>query len=764
MPNILKNDWEAEFSYAELLNILLHRRFWFLTVFFGVLSMTLLATLISKATYQSQMQLLVEPNYSNKEVLDPEKNKNISSTSKQNVDYATQLNLMRSSQFVSRAVDLLKHQYPEMELEHIEENLSLSQLAEDDINTKIFQVEYTDHDPIKTQKVLLALQEVYQDYNLQQENSRLTEGLALLDRQLPSAKQSLNEAQGSLENFRSQEHSINPQQQAEAIAANLDSIQAERISVETEYQETQARYQSLQQQLNIAPEKALIYARLGESQSYQSLLAELQATELEIAEQRLTFSDTTVQVQKLLEKRQNLIALLDNKAKQILGENLAQKIRGDDFLTQAELGANEQGVIARLVQAHTELIALDARKKSLAQSQQDVQKQLDRFSSLIARYDNLKPEVDIQRDTIKQLLEKRQELSLELARGGYKWQIVEAPQLGKKIAPSPKKNILLGGVLGIFLGAIAVFIREVTDDTIHTTADLIDSVAFPLLGVTPQLPSAKLKNSPDKILLDPLGSNQSKSSLLKIGNFKNSLALKPSLVQIVNWLPYRESIDLIYQKIQLVSPFAIKSLLVTSLHGGEGKSTVVMSLALSAARLHKKVVVMDTNLRSPTLHQQLNLDNDYGLSTILSNPEISVRLKRLSLANSHIDILTAGPESTDPVNLLSSKRMKQLMEWLEENYDLVLLDASGLLGKKNPTTVFPQHQTQPTEFISTQIGTVDVLETAPLCSGVVLVTKIDEISKDELKEAESILSKFRVIGMVVNGGVTLKNKYDLDLE
>ena len=764
MSDMLKNDWEAEFSYTQLLNTVFKRRIWFLTVFLGVLSITALATLMSKATYRSQMQLLVEPNYSNKELLQDGKNITNPSTSKQNIDYATQLNLMRSSQFISRALDLLKRQYPDIELKHIEKNLNLIQVVEDKTTTKIFQAEYVDNDPVKTQKVLLALQQVYQDYNLQQENSRLIEGLALLDRQLPSAKQSLSEAQGSLETFRSEEHLINPEQKAEALAANLDSIQAERLSVETQYQETQALYQILKQQLNLAPDKAIIYSRLGESQSYQSLLAELQAAEIEIAEQRLTFSDNTVQVQKLLEKRQTLITLLEEKTKQILGDNLAQKIHGEDFLTQAELGANEQGVMARLVQTHTELISLETRQKSLAKAQQDLQKQLDRFSSLIARYDNLEPEVEIQRDSIKQLLEKRQELSLELARGGYKWQIVEAPNLGEKISPNPKKNLLLGGVLGLFLGAIAVFIREVTDDTIHTTADLVDSIAFSLLGVTPELPSSQLKNSPDQLLLDNLGINKTKSPLIKIGNLKNSLALKPPLVEIVKCLPYREAIDLIYQKIQLVSPFAIKSILVTSPHAGEGKSTVVLSLALSAARLHKKVVVIDTNLRRPTLHKQLNLDNDYGLSTILSNPETSVRLKRLSLANSHIDILTAGPESPDPVNLLSSQRMKQLMEWLEENYDLVLLDSSGLLDNKNSTEVFTNNYSQPSEVISTRAGTVDVLETASLCSGVVMVTRINEISKAELKETESILSKLRVIGMVVNGGVTLKNNYGLDLD
>ena len=753
MPDLIQNDWETEFSYGQLLNIISHRRIWFLAVFLSVLSTTALATLLSKPTYQSQMQLLVEPNYSNKELLEGEHNTNNSSASKQNIDYATQLNLMRSSQFIAKALDILKSEYPDTELAEIERNLNLTQLVEDKTSTKIFQAEYIDKDPVKTQKVLLALQQVYQDYNLQQESSRLTEGLAILDRQLPSAQENLTKAQNSLENFRAEEHLIDPEHEAKAITENLDSIQSEKITVDSKYQETKALYQALQQQISLPSDKALIFSRLGKSESYQSILAELQATEIALAEKRLVFTDASNQVQNLLEKRQSLLILLEKKAKQILGFTQARQISGEDFLLQAELGANEKSLMAKLLEAHNELITLEARQRSLEKAYQDLQQELGRFSNLIARYDNLKPDIEIQRDTITQLRQKRQELSLELARGGYKWQIVEAPQLGKKISPNPKKNLLLGGVLGLFLGGIAVFIREVTDDNIQTTADLINSVAFPFLGATPELPASnQLKGSPEKFLLNNSSTHQLESPLLQIDNSRHPLALKPSVVQTVNWRPYREAIDLIYQKIQRASSIPLKSILVTSSHDGDGKTTVVLCLALSAARLHKKVVLIDTNLRNPTLHYQLNLDNEYGLSTILSNPETSVRLKRLSLSNSHIDILTAGPESPDPVNLLSSQRMKQLVEWLEDNYDLVLLNASGLLGTKNTTDPLITTYSHNSEFINVQIGTVDVLETASLCSGVVVVTKMNQVSKSELKETEEILRKLHVIGMIVNGG------------
>ncbi|MHC5831989.1 MAG: P-loop NTPase family protein, partial [Nostoc sp.] len=101
----------------------------------------------------------------------------------------------------------------------------------------------------------------------------------------------------------------------------------------------------------------------------------------------------------------------------------------------------------------------------------------------------------------------------------------------------------------------------------------------------------------------------------------------------------------------------------------------------SAARLHKKVLLIDANLRDPSLHVQLNLPNEQGLSTLLaSDATLPNQISLQYSGSAYIDILTAGPKPVDPANLLSSPRMMQLMAAFEENYDLVLIDAPPVLG------------------------------------------------------------------------------------
>ncbi|NJN87613.1 MAG: CpsD/CapB family tyrosine-protein kinase [Leptolyngbyaceae cyanobacterium SL_7_1] len=166
---------------------------------------------------------------------------------------------------------------------------------------------------------------------------------------------------------------------------------------------------------------------------------------------------------------------------------------------------------------------------------------------------------------------------------------------------------------------------------------------------------------------------------------------------------------------------------------GEGKTTVALGLALSAARLHQRVLLIDANLRSPSLHHQLNLSNDQGLSTLADLDYKSLNLHSL---NSNTDILTAGPIPSDPVRVLSSKRIKEWIKSFEGDYDLVILDASSVLG------------------------IVDAIQTASLCNGVLMVARLDRITQSDLIQAVTTLGESNVLGIVANEAKNLKLHYN----
>jgi capsular exopolysaccharide synthesis family protein len=704
---------ETDAGYGQLFSVLMRRRFWLLGVLGGVLSLATLYTLIAQPTYKSTMQLLIEANYQGRRETDPQQlqSQQFADSSVKIDDYATQINVMRSSLLIQRAVDILRPEYPTIDVEEIKRNLVLRQVVEEKVNTKIVEATYRDNDPIKTQRVLEAIYRVYQIYNREQQEQRLKKGLKFINEQIPEVRKSVDQAEGRLEQFRKNQNLIDPEQQAASIAQSVNAIQQERQVLRAQFNDFQARFAALQQQLARSPQQALTASRLSQSPRYQSVLNELQKTELALAQRRVVFTDEDPNVQKLLELRQSQIQMLQSEGGRVLGQQQAQANNaGGELLQEGQFSQIDQALTNQLVDVQTNLSALRARDVSLAQTQQQLRAELDRFPVLLAEYGRLQPLVQINREKLQQLQRAQQELSLEIARGGFDWQALEEPQLGRQIGPNLQRNLLLGLVAGLMLGGVAAFMREVVDDSVHSSNELEKQVELPLLGMTPELPRGKAS--------EPIVS-------LPFGEPKR---LAPWTVQVSNWPPSWESLDLIYKNIQLLnSVSAFQSLMVTSAVAGEGKSTLALGLALSAARLHQKVLLIDADLRRPNLHKMLNLPNEQGLSTLLVNDATVPTQSSIQSSGSYIDILTAGPTPVDPANLLSSQRMRELMSAFEETYDLILMDAPPVLGM------------------------VDAILAASFCSGVVLVSRMGQVTKTELAQATTMLSKLNVIGVVANG-------------
>jgi capsular exopolysaccharide synthesis family protein len=812
----LNSDSESDFGYGQLLAVLARRSRCFLGTVGLVLAAATVLTIREDPQYRSAMQLLVEPNYEQR--LQDE-----STTAIDYKDYATQLNLMRSRQFIERTVEALEAEYPNLTVEGVRGSLELSQLKD----TKIFQAVYVNDDPIKTQRVLETLQQIYQDYNLEQQEQRLKRGLTSINGQLNVVRQDLLQSQSALREFRQQQNLIDPAQQATAVANALNQLIQEQQTLQAEYQEAQARYNTIQQQLARSPEEALIATRLSQSARYQSLLDQLQKTELELAQRRVIFSDADPSVEALVQQRENQLGLLKQEVERVLGE-VPQQFRTDDALSElaqappdaapdqqgsdtspldetpedtdadtdadtddapfsleedapiaesesadssqpnsnalsasataevngqmntvadselnqlansgettspsvdessgellstGQLGALDLGLVSAIANAQATLNGLEARRQSLIQTEEWLRTELNRYPDLIAEYDRLQPEVDIERVVLEQLLKQRQEVSAELARGGFHWQVVEKPALGKKISPKPKQNALLGLVVGLFLGGIVALVRESMDEVARSTDDLRSPIHQPLLGALP-------------IFQPP-----SRRSLPFLPSLPRPMAERLSLIQLIQQASFRESIDLIYKNIQLLGRTKrLSSLLITSAQPKEGKSTLAFGLAVSAARLHQRVLLIDADLRHPILHAELGLANERGLSVLLEDPDTIPSPVPVSLADFRLDILPSGPKPIDPVRLLSSPRMKELMSLFESTYDLVIVDAPSL------------------------IGIVDALQVASVCSGALLISRLNHVTQSNFQQAIAMLHSLNLLGVVVNGSQFCPSDYTI---
>ena len=709
-------------GYGQLLAVLMRRRLWLI----GGLGVSLLGatlfTLFSKPTFRSSMQLLSESNYRSRKT-DAKSGTPSFADSNVEIDNATQLNLMRSSQLLQRAVDQLKLKGSNLDVGDLQKGLTVSQVMEqrgnDKINTSIFEMVYTDHDRQQTQAVLQAIQQVYQQYNLEQQKARLTKGLGFIDEQIPKVEARVNQAEAALERFRKTQDLIDPELQSKSMVDSLAAVQKDQRANRTELQDLQARYGALQQQLARSPQQATIAARLSQSPRYQALLNEIQKTEVAIVQQRLRFKKGPF-VDQLSEQRQKQQALLQQEVQRILGAQAAAIAQsGDGLVAIGQLGENDLKFASALVESQVNLVAAQARDRSLTNNELQLRGELKRFPSLLAEYNRLQPNVQVNRDTLQQLLKARQDLGLEIARGGFDWQVVEQPKIGQQIGPSWSRNLLLGAVSGLMLGGVAAFLRESADDAVRTSEDFKQQIPLPLLGMVPAAPLGEIN---PRLIAMP---------------FQRAESLAPSMMQVIHWAPFRESLDLIYKNIQLLTAAnPLRSLVVTSALAGEGKSTIALGLAISAARLHQRVLIIDADLRRPGLHQQLELPNEQGLSTLLSSDRVLSQsaIQLGTYSDLSLSVLTAGPAPSDPVKLLSSRRMKELITVFEQSYDLVIVDVPPVLG------------------------IVDAMLAASFCDGALMVGKVGQVTRHEVTQAVTAMNRLNLIGIIANGATTSNNQ------
>ncbi|MBD2138023.1 polysaccharide biosynthesis tyrosine autokinase [Anabaena sp. FACHB-1237] len=703
---------DTEPGYGQIFTVILRRFPWLLLVLMCSTSIAGIITLKTEPSYKSSMQLLIESNYQGKkETEGPESQFTESNVQ---IDTATQLNLMQSSGLIQKAVDKLKKDYPDISVFQIKRSLVLTQIKtpEDNIATKIFQVDYTNNNPEKTAKVLQAIRQVYLEYNKKQQELRLQKGLQVIKEQLRKANDEVTTSEANLQIFRRNQNLIDPETQAKSVENTLNTVQQEIQTTRSQYEEALAKQKNLQMQLNRSPQNALVSSRLSQSTRYQGLLNEIQKTELALAQERLRFTEDTPSVQKLNEQLKSQKELLQKEVGRTLGNKSGNGFNsGENLLEQGQLGEIDLNLTGELVATQTTIVSLTARHQTLVAKEKELQAELKRFPALLAYYNRLLPQLQFSRERLQQLLTAEQKLRQELAKGGFNWEVVEQPQLGVQTGPNMRQNLLLGGVIGLMLGGLVAFIREASDDSVHTTAQLEKEIALPLLGTTPKLPPAKPKESMIKL---PFGRPE---------------VLAPWTIQVLQSTPRWESLDLIFKNIELLNRVSdLKSVMVTSALPDDAKSALALGLAMSAARLHKKVLLIDANLRSPSLHKQLNLPNEQGLSTLLES-DISVpqQIGVSYSGSSYIDILTAGPIPSDPAHLLSSPRMMELISTFEENYDLVLIDGCSVLGM------------------------VDAMLTASSCRSVIMMASIGKVTRNQLHQATNMLSKLNLIGVVANG-------------
>jgi len=315
------------------------------------------------------------------------------------------------------------------------------------------------------------------------------------------------------------------------------------------------------------------------------------------------------------------------------------------------------------------------------------------------RVKDLNTKIGIQEQTYATLLDQYEKARLGEAVRANSISVVEPatiPEVPSK--PRVPFNIALGALVGLVGGIGLAFLIENLDSAIHSADDLETLAKVPLLGSIPSIP-VPWKSRGDPILL-------------------NSDALSPP----------REAFRILRSNILApANGSPPRTLLIASAEQRAGKSTVSANLAAAMAQAGRRVVVVDSDLRRPCLHQVFEVPNEVGLSNIIQDSgRVDTALQATKIQG--VRVLTSGPFPPDPAGLLGSSKMKALIQELAQEADIVLFDAPPILA----------------------VAETAVL--APMVDGVLLVAARDQTTGKRIQRALKQLEKVgaRALGIVFN--------------
>ncbi|MEL7407535.1 MAG: polysaccharide biosynthesis tyrosine autokinase, partial [Cyanobacteria bacterium J06558_2] len=447
---------------------------------------------------------------------------------------------------------------------------------------------------------------------------------------------------------------------------------------------------SLQSQLGLDLRQAISANQLGNTPQVQSILGQLNSTETELSQERQRFNDSHPLVASLQEKKQSLNSQLRQLINQYVGTNVSTGL--------LESGNVKDNQLERFINLKIEELSLQTELSSLYQYQQVYLDRAKQIPRLEKQEQSLLREVESARSTYNTLLDNKSDIDVLINQQTGNAQIIESGQIPEEGSTGRIPLMILGVVMGLFLSNLTAIMLEMQDRSLKTIPEIKQKFAYQLLGI---VPLDSLQGSEGGIIVQREPDSFSSEIYRMIQTNLKFLAVK------------RQP----------------KVILMTSSVPGEGKSTVAANLAAAIAQLGKKVLLIDGDLRKASQHHLWQLSNQAGVKDIVAHKTPLSQV--ISRPMKQLDVLTSGTIAPNPLALLDSLEIAELVATARKEYELVIIDAPPLAV------------------------TADVLTLSKLADGIVFVSRpgiVESESADlALETIENANLSSKVLGLVING-------------
>jgi tyrosine-protein kinase Etk/Wzc len=548
----------------------------------------------------------------------------------------------------------------------------------------------------------------YKQSHAQEINQRTAEAIKFIKGQLEVVGERLGKSEEELKRFR-EDHNI------VALTTQSSNLLSRANSVETrlaEIMEAKRELEDVMNRIKKAPSNPLSSTKSFSSEKASALYQKLNSRliDLMIKRDALLVQFTSSHPQ-LVEINKQILKITQKMITELESQLNVQADKGEKLSEQSDI-------------IKQEIQSLPTKGLELSRLEREVDRANQVYSLLESKY----------QEALIQDAEKPEEVAI----------VRPAFEPSEPINPPDiASSAILGAMIGLVLGLVFSFIVETFDTSLGAIEDVEETLGLPVLGLIPHIEPKDIQPS----LKDKYKQDIADDTLVREARLIPNFGPQSILAEGFRSLRTNIQTSLLEKN--------IKSIVVTSASPLEGKTSVAANLAISMAQGGLRSLLVDADLRKPTIHTILGLDTSPGVTEyLLSNYDLSetvrtvtdvmmgeMSMDRIMLTPGidNLHIMTCGTVPLNPAELMQSDKFKSFMEEVHNQYDVILMDTPPL------------------------ISAADASILAMNADGVLLVYMAGKVARGILKRAKAQLEqvKANIIGVVLNG---VKAEISLDYD
>jgi len=556
-------------------------------------------------------------------------------------------------------------------------------------NSRIMSVRFRDADPQTAQNVVNKLMGDYQENNYKTRFNNTMQVSDWLGQQLVDLQMKVETSQEKLVRYQKEHEILGIDEKQNITTAKLDELNKALTMAESERMDKEAFYRLMESgdPDAIASSAGGLEDAGAGGQSASQLLESLRAKQADL---RIQAADLNTQFGPSYPK----LVQLNNQLAEI----------------DIELKAEMKKIASKVKGQYTTALG---REELLGQALEKQKQAANKLNESAIEYSLLKRDLETNRQLYEGLLEKLKEAGISEGLKSNNFQIVNSARVPTyPVEPNVPRNLGFAFVLGLTSGVGLAFLLEGLDNTVRTTEQAQAISGLPPLGMI------------------PLGSKTAREGA---ASKRLMLATSNEAVELITHVRPQSQMAESYRALRtslLLSHLGAppKVIMVTSALPQEGKSTTSINCAVVLAQKGVRVLLIDCDLRRPSIHKTLGMGPRSGLSNVLTG---SITLKQaITVAPTlpNLDVLPAGTPPPNPAELLASTNMRDVLAELRDKYDHIVLD------------------TPPT------LSVTDAVVLSPRADAIVLVIRSGSTTKQALRRSRDILMQVnaRVSGVLLN--------------